>query len=565
MIKGLSEQPWFRKALVSMVGRPHLARFEKAARDVRATQSAVLKQMVDTAANTAFGRDHGLGKVRTVDEFRRAIPICDFEYHRPYVERMCRGETDVLFPGEALCYNTTSGTTAKPKLIPVSPDYFRNAYSGLSRLWLYSCLKDNPRLYDGKSLSAVAPAEDGTVEDGKPYGSISGMIYRNIPGILKSTYSVPYPLICIRDYHKKYYAMMRGALAADITYIISPSPSNLLMFHHTVMEHFDELVRDTRDGTLNAAVAAEIDPSVRDEALAWFRPDPRRSRELEQLMAHYGDDLRPKHYWPNLALVNVWKQGNFRLLLPRLAGYYPTTTVLRAFGYQASEGRAGLVLGNDWDYSALAAHIYHFEFVEESARNEAEPRTLLAHDVEVGKRYFLLFSNGSGLFRYDINDLVEITGFRDTIPLFRFIQKGEGITSITGEKLAEEQVIQAVEESSRARECKIEFYCLVCDEAELCYRFFVEFGQGVAEEKRRTFCDVVDRRLRALNPEYEIKRGSERLAQPIMFELRKGSTEGLKEQLIKRGLARAGQYKSTFLTNRPATLEILRGLCRKKD
>jgi hypothetical protein len=142
-------------------------------------------------------------------------------------------------------------------------------------------MKDNPSIYDGKSLSAVTPAVEGNVEDGTPYGSISGVVYRNIPSILKKTYSTPYPVICIPDLPKKYYAMMRCALACDITFIICPSPSNLLRFHQTVMESSGDLVKDIHDGTLRADVAGQLPAADRHEILAGFTPDPQRAKALE--------------------------------------------------------------------------------------------------------------------------------------------------------------------------------------------------------------------------------------------------------------------------------------------
>lgn len=560
---GITEKPWFRKFLVSMVGKPRLKEFLKASKNAKAAQDTVLEKMVTSCKDTAFGKEHGFGEVKNIDDFRKAVPISGFGRHRPYVERMCKGESDILFPGRPLFYNTTSGTTAKPKLIPVSEEYYKNAYTGISRLWLYTCMKDNPHIYDGKSLSAVSAAEEGKVEDGTPYGAISGMAYKNVPNVLKSTFSTPYPIICIKDYLKKYYGMMRGALESNITIIISPSPSNVLRFHQTVMENFPDLVKHIRDGTIRDDVLAEIAAEDREEIKAYFKPNPQRAGELEKLMNEHGDNLRPKHYWPNLALVNTWKQGNFAQLLPKLKGYFPEFTVNRAFGYQASEGRAGLVLGNDWDYSALAVHIYHFEFVEENQRFDADPLILQPHEVEVGKRYYIFFSNGSGLYRYDINDIIEVTGHYNQVPLFKFIQKGEGITTLTGEKLSEEQVMQAIDEVKKELGVSVEFYVMFCDEKDLCYKFFVEFGAGTDVSKEEAFSSGVDNKLRTINPEYEAKRGSQRLDAPTLYELEEGSYEKYKESLVDGGIAREGQYKDVYLTKKREFLGFLEKLVKK--
>lgn len=559
----LSEKPWFRKFLVTVAGGKHFRAFERASKDMRGAQDAVLKRILDEARDTAFGRDHSLGSVKTIEDFRKAVPIGDFETHRPYVERMMRGEQDVLFPGKPIIYNVTSGTTNKSKMIPISQSYFDASVSNMNRLWLYSVMKDNPRIYDGKSLSAVSVAEEGTTEDGTPYGSVSGMGYKNIPDVLKSTYSCPYAVICIRDYPEKYYAMVRFALEHDITYIISPSPSNLVRFHQTVVDCFDDLMKDIRDGTLRDSTASGLPDDGRDEVMGMLKPNPNRVRLLEKLLSTHGDGLRPKHYWPNVACVNVWKQGNFALKLPDVADYFPEHTVLRAFGYQASEARAGLVLDNDWDYSVLAHHVYHLEFIDASERDAENPRTLLAHEVEQGKRYFIVFSNGSGLFRYDINDMVEIVGFYNQVPLFRFLQKGEGVTSLTGEKLSELQVIDAVAKAADVCGADIRNYVLCCDEAAMAYRLFAELGPETPTETKRAFMNEFDNRLCASNREYEAKRHSERLEAPVLRELCYDSYELLKQRRIANGMGRSGQYKDIYLTNKPALIHLLESLPRQ--
>ncbi|MBD3242984.1 MAG: auxin-responsive protein [Chitinivibrionales bacterium] len=559
----LSEKPWFRRFLVTVAGGKHYKAFDRTSKDLRGTQEAVLKRMLDQVRNTAFGRDYSLASVKTIEDYRKAVPIGDFETHRPYVERMMRGERDVLFPGKPIIYNVTSGTTNKSKMIPISREYYEASVSSMNRLWLYSVMRDNPRIYDGKSLSAVSPAEEGVTEDGTPYGSVSGIGYRDIPNVLKSTYSFPYAVICIRDYPEKYYAMVRFALEHNITFIISPSPSNLIRFHQTVVDSFGDLVKDIRDGTLRQSAASGLPDEGRDEVMRMLKPNAARARELEKLMSTHGKELRPRHYWPNIACVNVWKQGNFALKLPDIEDYFGEQTVFRAFGYQASEGRLGLVLNNDWDYSVLAHYVYHVEFIDVAERDSEQPRTLQAHEVEKGKRYFVVFTNGSGLFRYDINDMVEIVDFYNQVPLFRFLQKGEGVTSLTGEKLSELQAIDAVAHAARTCSTDVRNYVLCCDEAAMKYRLFAEFHPETPKDTKRAFMKEFDNRLCAINREYEAKRHSERLEAPDLRELCYDSYELLKQRRIANGMGRAGQYKDIYLTNKPALIHVLESLPRQ--
>jgi hypothetical protein len=377
---------------------------------------------------------------------------------------------------------------------------------------------------------------------------------------LKKTFSTPYPVICIKDYLKKYYAVTRGALAEDITYIVCPSPSNMVKFHTTIMENFSDLVKDIHDGTLRADVLAEVDKADMEEVVSFYSPKPKRAQVLEQLMAKHGEGLKTKHYWPNVACVNTWRQGNFSRLIPDVKALFTESTAIRAFGYQASEARAGLVLGNDWNYSVLATPIYHFEFIEEQKRHDPNPDTMLAHELEKGKRYYILITNDSGLYRYDINDIVEVSGFYNEIPLITFIQKGDGITSLTGEKISELQVIQSVDDVSKNIGISVEFFNMFCDEQKLNYTLFVEFAPQTTRHNKDAFAAEFDLRLREVNPEYEIKRGSKRLDAPDLRELKPDSYNRFKERLIEKKFTKDGQYKDSYLRKNPVFLEILNDL-----
>jgi len=557
---GTVKNVWLKNLLVGMLGKPLAREFDTASCNLKQTQEALLMKVVQSCRATAFGRDHGFDKITNTDEYRKSVPVRDFEGHRNYIEQMTRGASDILFPGRPLFYNTTSGTSSQPKQIPVSREYFDKAYTKISRLWLYTCMRDNPGLFRGKNLSSVGPAEEGKVEDGTPFGSLSGAVYRNIPGVLKEVYSTPYAVFCMSDYEKKYYALLRCALGTDITYIICANPSSLIRFHQTVMDSYTDMVRDIHDGTLRADVAENLPLEDKAAVLAGFKPDHKRAKFLERIIIAHGTNLRPKHYWPNLACVNTWKQGNCAQFLPHLTGYYPETAAIREFGYQASEARAGLTLANNWGYSVLAAHVYHFEFIPEAERDSKTPEILPAHQLEKGRQYYLLITNTSGLYRYDINDIIEVVGFYNQTPLFKFIRKGDGFTSLTGEKLSETQVLEAVDKTRVSENLQVPHFTLCCDEKNLCYKLFVEFPPQTAPDRKASFAAALDRCLQSINPEYESKRRSNRLTAPSLHELPADSYELIKKILVERDLAREGQYKVVYLQRKPQVLQILEEL-----
>lgn len=563
-MRSIIRNPALKKILLSAAGSPLLKKLNRASTDIKSAQQRILSSIIENARETLFGKEHDFNSIKSIADFRNAVPIRDFEGHRPYIDRMCLGEADILIPGKPLFYNTTSGTTDKPKLIPVSEPYFNTTYSEINRLWLYTCSRDNPDLFQGQTLSAVSPAVEGHVEDGTPYGSISGVIYRHIPKFLRDVHSTPYPVICMKNYQAKYYGMMRCALAASITYIITANPSTLLQFHRTVLENAEALIRDIHDGTLRSDVAGEINPDDRLNVLKGFKKNRLRARQLESIFQTHEGRLLPCHYWPELVCINTWKQGNCSLILPKISGYYPKNTFIREFGYQASELRAGIVLQNDWNSSLLLAHMFLFEFIEASSRSQVAPPVLQAHELEIGKSYYILFSSGSGLYRYDINDIIRVTGFYGEFPLFEFIQKGDGVTSLTGEKLSEVQVIRAIDKASEKSGLDVEFYTMFCDREAFAYKLYIEFLPDANQEAKVRFLDLVDEQLKYYNSEYEVKRASNRLQCPELIEMVPNSYEALKNFLLEEGLVREGQYKVRYLLDDAGMMQRFERLLLKE-
>ena len=116
-----------------------------ASRHPKQTSAMTLRRILKENAGTAFGRDHHFTKLlwaRNADQlfriYEHAVDGADYEALRPYVERHMQGEPDVLIPGKPLMYATTSGTTAKPKYLPMSAKYLRTVYSRMSKVWMYN-------------------------------------------------------------------------------------------------------------------------------------------------------------------------------------------------------------------------------------------------------------------------------------------------------------------------------------------------------------------------------------------------------------------------------------------
>ena len=174
--------------LIGIAARRSAGRFEKAVCDPVAAQNQRLQEIMEKNRDTAYGREYGFAGIRSFD-YRKAIPIVNHEDIRERIDRVTRGEKNVLTVEDPILFAQTSGTTGKPKYIPVTPTC---QSSGGMTTWLHYSRQDHPRMFRGKILTIVPPAIEGYTEGGLPYGSTSGMIVKELPSIIQSAYAVPH-------------------------------------------------------------------------------------------------------------------------------------------------------------------------------------------------------------------------------------------------------------------------------------------------------------------------------------------------------------------------------------
>jgi hypothetical protein len=550
----------FMQLGIGMKGASMLKRLNVECKDVMRAQSNVLQDILTYAGDTVYGRAHGFSSIRSFEDFAASVPVNTYEDLRPYVARHENGEADVLFPGRPMFYATTSGTTDAPKRIPITRKYHDECYNGLSNIWLHSMFQESPGFMNGYDISMVGKAIEGYTADGTSYGSFSGHMNAYMPEFIKRFRVIPFEIHDIEDYPAKYYALLRMALVYPITWIVAANPSTLLELHRATMLNIGDIINDIHDGTLkdNLNISTPIRSKIEDR----LTPNPKRARELERLVDQWGDKLRPRHYWPTLQMINTWKSGNAELYLNQAAQFYSPDTVIREFGYLATEARAGIVLTNNQETSILACHLLFFEFIDRDDLNNAHPTYLRAHELEKGREYAIYITTPSGLYRYDINDIVRVEDFHGTFPMIRFVQKGSGVTSMTGEKLYESQYLEAVNKSLDALNIQAGFHLAFADIERSMYQCFVELEEHNPEEGRivSRLSASIDDSLQKMNPEYAAKRRSNRLGPLQVHSLRPNAFTAYKAEKLKQG-QREGQFKITHLQQNPSQMRLFFDLC----
>lgn len=541
--------------LLTMAGTPLYMDFIRATKDVRGSQARVLRDLMTYAAATEYGRKHSFATVKTYQDYRNAVPVVDYEALRPYIDRHARGEASVLFPGKPIMYNRTSGTTALPKLIPVPKYYFDRSIKSRSKLWFYGLLRDYPGIYDGKDLSLVSSAVEGHTEDGTPFGSLSGFIYKHIPEFMKVVHTTPYEVVTIKDYTAKIYTMVRFALPSNVTCILTGNPASVVNLLSSIDKWKEDLIRDVRDGTLRRDL--DLPPALRAECEALLEPAPERAAELERI-ASQNDHLRTCHYWPNLKLVHCWTNGNCRLVIPKLRPWLGDDTPVLDFGYIASEVNATDLIHSPTQGSVLQVKNILFEFTPYEEGDE--PRSYLqCHELEVGKRYFVYVSTFGGLYRYEMNDVVEVADFLNEAPIIRFLFKGKGITSLQGEKLSEAQFIEAIKLAAKATGVTHEFFVGIADAEESRYNLYIEFCDDYSKSTLDAFSREIDHALSTLNIEYEAKLVSKRLKPLRVIQLGERAFEQYRALRLAEG-ALEGQLKWLNLCCTPTERDRMRRL-----
>jgi len=508
--------------------------FDDATWDPRGAQEEKLREILRRNEGSAYGREHGFADVASAGEYQRSVPPNTYESLEPYVERTLQGEPNVLASDTVLMFATTSGTTGSAKYIPVTQSYLHE-YSHGVHVHLYRLLSDYGDILEGKLLVPSSSDVEGHTDSGLPYGAISGYLTKRQPGAIRRFYALPYELCKVKDVEAKYYLMLRYGLAADVRMMMMPNPSSLLLLAEKMDDWADDLVADIERGTVSDRFVPDDVPKALRQRVS---PDPRRAEELRSAKRTTGQ-LLPTEAWPNLRVLSCWKGGTMPLYLRKLSTRYGDVPV-RDLGYMASEGRGATPLVNSGAAGVLNVTSHFFEFVPVEERDDASPTFLLADELEANREYFIYFTTSAGLYRYDINDVVRVVDFYRNTPVIQFVRKGQGITSITGEKLTEAQVTGALLDVVDAAGHDVQHFtaCVEWGEPPR-YSMFAELGPEVDTVAARQFVSAIDRALSARNIEYAAKRESLRLGPPVLKRVAPGTYQAIRQKRVSEGAPEA--------------------------
>jgi hypothetical protein len=323
------------------------------------TQRKVFQELIHQAKDTVFGKDHNFSEIKTVEDFAKQVPIRDYEELRPYVDRMVKGEENILWKGKPIYFAKTSGTTSGAKYIPLTkesmPFHIQAARNAILS-YIYETGKAD--FVDGKMifLQGSPILED---KNGIKLGRLSGIVAHFVPKYLQKNRMPSWETNCIEDWETKVDAIVEETFNEDMS-VISGIPSWVQMY-------FEKLEQK------GGKPVGEIFKNFNLFIYGGVNYEPYRAK-FEKL---------------------IGRKVNSIELFPASEGF---------FAYQDSQKEKGMLL-------LLNSGIF-YEFVKSSAFFTENPKRYTIGEVELGVNYVLLISTNAGLWAYNIGDTVQFTSLK---------------------------------------------------------------------------------------------------------------------------------------------------------
>ena len=418
------------------------ARFRQATRRVRSEQEGLLEELLQKNRDTDFGRSHGFAAIRSPREYQARVPIRSYDDYQPDIARIAAGNERVLTVQRIRLLEPTSGSASAAKLIPYTRSLQRQFRRGIEP-WVADLFLHDPDLIRGRAYWSVSPLvrEPHRTAGGIPVGFDDDAAYVGGWGrvLVEGVMAAPGSLRHAPDVETFQYQTLLALVRSGSLRLISVwNPTFLTVILDRLLSDAESLLRD-------------------------LRGLPHRARALRAALRAADAPERHAALWRRLRLVSCWADANAAAPAAHLASLFPHAR-MQPKGLIATEGFVSLPLtGRDGAALSIRSHFFEFAPVD-SAGVADEESPLMAHDLECG-RYSVIVSTAGGLYRYRLDDIVEVIGHAEECPLVRFVGKHEYVSDWFGEKLHEAQVACVLREAfaTRAPAVVPEFAMLACD------------------------------------------------------------------------------------------------------
>ena len=505
----------------------------------------LLKILKDNA-ETEFGRKHGFGRITGVSEYRKAVPLLNYEDFEQEILRMANGEKNVLTSYPICQFIHTSGTSGQKKLIPLSEESLRR----------YGNIKDriNRQTMDlrpeGKRLQLVTYRTDPRKPPEKEtLFSIANErnLYRN--GWLNTEeyvggYGLYFQPGMSSFYYPKWWA---GILEPHVQTLESPFLYDHLLFFRYLEDHWEQILDDMRSRRISAP---EGIPEEVQEMLLALPADPGRIDAVER-ECRKGFRGIAKRIWPELRIV-CGIRGSEYSAEDKALNYYVEDVPRHYFCFVSSECFIGIPLRMDEAQYVIMPQSAFFEFLPYGGDEEGT-ETLLPSEAEVGKDYEIILTTFSGLYRYHSYDVVRVEDFYGQSPVVSFRLRKNLALNLCGEKYDFSALQHAGSLLCRElglRECSFALDVSTIPGRYLC---FAEAEEAPAGPEREKAASALERILTELNGEYADLRLLHCIGEPEVLFVKRGAHLEVK----RRSGASAEQNKPLQVLTSAKTVRIM--------
>ncbi|WP_225726923.1 MULTISPECIES: GH3 auxin-responsive promoter family protein [unclassified Nocardia] len=472
----------------------------------------VLADLLAWNADTEYGRLFEFGRIRTLADFRRAVPVQDYAAYEPWIERMAGGEHNVLTAEDPAVFFTSSGTTGSRKKIPVTPRFVRTtflpffyaAWAPLAEHFPEVLIRGDAVLnLKHDPLSALPMTASGLPHVGASqvdFGARFGEPLSAEPGTRAPWSTLPIA-VDPDDHLRKMYLRLRIAVESDIRCIIGINPAMVAAVPYQLRMWWPRLVREIHDGTIGGEPFGE--------------GNPERARELDRLADWFGA-IEPAHIWPRLRVIFCWTTGLAELYLPALrARFGPSVTVLPA-PVAASEGPTGVTLDRHPRAGSLVVTAAIHEFVPADEELTPDVATIGARELDCGSDYHVILSHVGGLYRYSAGDVVRVVDRVDGVPRVEYAGRSVRSDQV-GERLRDAQVVRALATALAACGLSVtNAACRVDTGPAPFYRFALGTHQVWSADELARLTNRLDAELAHESSTYLGARSGGRLRQPTV-------------------------------------------------
>ncbi|PWH85808.1 GH3 auxin-responsive promoter family protein [Brumimicrobium oceani] len=467
-------------------------------------QKEWFERLILSGRKTVFGKQYGFDDINHYDEFKRLVPLQDYDNVKEWVEREVAGEEDVLWPGETQWFAKSSGTTSdRSKFIPVTKDSLEECHykGGKDLLAIYYSQFPNTKLYKGKHLVVGGTAEQNKLRPDSYTGDLSSIILKNLPWWVEIKRIPSRETALMSEWEEKIEKLAEETMYEDVS-SISGVPSWTLVLMNRILEKSGKT--DIR----------EVWPNL-------------------ELFMHGGVSFKPY-------------EKEFNRIIPHQDMHYIES-------YNASEGFFGIQDELDGDLLLMLDYGIFFEFIPMNAYKGTASETVIGlKDIELNKNYALVISTNGGLWRYILGDTVKFTSIKPY--RVKVTGRTKHFINVFGEEVIVDNTDNAIRVACEKTHALLKDYtaCPVYMEEgkQGGHEWIVEFNKE--PDNMEEFSQILDDTLRELNSDYDAKRTKNlTLNFPIVHK----AEPNLFENWLKSKGKLGGQHKVPRLSNDRKILE----------